>query len=153
MLQVVNLKHCMPPVLKQVDLDIEAPKGDKATSLDNLSLLGRTLLLNAASLRVVRGQTHCAFCRGTGRETCTACAGSGLVQHQDKVRMNSVRHAGKAPPPPTGLEAARVGEALLQPLALTIAATICLLRHDANALLSPLQPASSRCCCRSSSPR
>jgi hypothetical protein len=78
---------------KEVDLEIETPKDDKATSLDNLSLLGRTLLMNAASLRVVRGQTHCAFCRGTGRETCQACQGSGLVQHQEKVRMNSVRHA------------------------------------------------------------
>lgn len=44
-----------------MDLDIEAPKSDKATSLDNLSLLGRTLLMNAASLRAVRGQTHCTF--------------------------------------------------------------------------------------------
>ena len=34
--------------------------------------------------------------RGTGRETCTACQGSGLVQHEDKVRINSVRHAGEA---------------------------------------------------------
>ena len=40
---------------------MEVPRGDKATSLDNLSTLGKTLLMNAASLRAVRGQTHCTF--------------------------------------------------------------------------------------------
>ncbi len=41
----------------------------------------------------MRGETHCLHCRGTGRVTCSACQGAGIVQ-REPVRMNQVKHAG-----------------------------------------------------------
>lgn len=38
--------------------------GAKPTSLASLTSLAGKLLMNAASLRAVRGQTYCTFCRG-----------------------------------------------------------------------------------------
>ncbi|KAL4424161.1 hypothetical protein ABPG75_001462 [Micractinium tetrahymenae] len=61
-------------------------------SLDELGVLASKLLMNAASFRAVRGQTHCLHCRGTGRATCPACQGAGIVQ-REPVRMNQVKHA------------------------------------------------------------
>lgn len=49
--------------------------------------------MQAASFRAVRGETHCLHCRGTGRATCSACQGAGIVQ-REPVRMNQVKHAG-----------------------------------------------------------
>jgi DnaJ-class molecular chaperone len=57
-----------------------------------MSVLAGNLLMNAASWRVVRGQTYCLHCRGTGRETCASCQGSGILE-PEKVRMNQLRHA------------------------------------------------------------
>jgi DnaJ-class molecular chaperone len=59
-----------------------------------MSVLAGNLLMNAASWRVVRGQTYCLHCRGTGRETCASCQGSGILE-PEKVRMNQLRHAGE----------------------------------------------------------
>lgn len=41
-----------------------SPSGAKSTSLSSLTTLASKLLMNAASLRAVRGQTFCTFCRG-----------------------------------------------------------------------------------------
>lgn len=67
-------------------------KGLVENSLDGISVLAGNLLMNAASWRVVRGQTYCVHCRGTGKETCPTCQGAGIVQ-PEKVRMNQIRHA------------------------------------------------------------
>ncbi|KAI3424249.1 hypothetical protein D9Q98_009604 [Chlorella vulgaris] len=61
-------------------------------SLDGLGVLAGNLLMNAASWRVVRGQTYCVHCRGSGKEACPSCVGSG-IKEPEKVRMNQIRHA------------------------------------------------------------
>ncbi|PSC74297.1 serine threonine kinase [Micractinium conductrix] len=48
--------------------------------------------MNAASLRAVRAQSYCVQCRGTGRTTCSACQGAGIMQNEP-VRMNQIKHA------------------------------------------------------------
>jgi hypothetical protein len=63
-------------------------------SLDGLGVLAGNLLMNAASWRVVRGQTYCVHCRGSGKEACPSCVGSG-IKEPEKVRMNQIRHAGE----------------------------------------------------------
>lgn len=60
--------------------------------LEDLGTLASNLLMNAASWRVVRGQTYCVECRGTGRVTCSACQGAGIVQ-QEKVQTSQVAQA------------------------------------------------------------
>lgn len=57
-------------------------------------MLAGNLLMNAASWRVVRGQTYCVHCRGSGKEACPSCVGSG-IKEPEKVRMNQIRHAGE----------------------------------------------------------
>ena len=52
--------------------------------------------LQAASLRAVRAQSYCVQCRGTGRTTCSACQGAGIMQNEP-VRMNQIKHAGEGP--------------------------------------------------------
>lgn len=56
-------------------------------------MLASKLLVNAASWRVMRGQTECVTCRGTGRTTCGACQGAGIIKREELVRMNQVKHA------------------------------------------------------------
>ncbi|KAL4438538.1 hypothetical protein ABPG77_000186 [Micractinium sp. CCAP 211/92] len=86
-----------PPKERQAEAPAPPPStsGSRSLvsqSLDDLGVLASRLLMNAASFRAVRGETHCLHCRGTGRVTCSACQGAGIVQ-REPVRMNQVKHA------------------------------------------------------------
>ncbi|EFN50736.1 hypothetical protein CHLNCDRAFT_142565 [Chlorella variabilis] len=77
----------------ETEVDIKGePQSLVKQSLDEIGVLAGNLLMNAASWRVVRGQTYCLHCRGTGKESCPTCQGAGIVQ-PEKVRMNQIRHA------------------------------------------------------------
>ena len=71
---------CLPallPALLQPPSDGPASKSLVKQSLDEIGVLAGNLLMNAASWRVVRGQTYCLHCRGTGKESCPTCQVGG----------------------------------------------------------------------------